>query len=137
MCIRDRCYRAVTSLPPGARPLASGREAFQALERAGRQQLAEGAAVGQFKVDGDLRQGVENERAQVHLVMGYAQARLVDQPLAEQQDVQVQSTRPPALDALAALIQFDGLQGIEQLQRLQLGIQRRDGVGVTGLAGQQ
>jgi len=77
--VLPRCY-VVTA---GGVPEVSGLQTLQACERAGRQQLAEGAAVGQFEIGGDLRQGVEHEGAQVHLVMGHTQARLVDLLIAE------------------------------------------------------
>ena len=73
----------------------------------------------------------------MHLVVRHLEARLIDQAITEQQDIQVQGARAPAFQAFAALIVFDGLQRIEQVQWRQVTVQRRNGVGVGRLAGQQ
>ena len=92
-------------------------EAFQADKWAGGKQILEVAAIGQLQVfRGQLRQGIEDEGARLHMVVGDLEAGFVDQAIAKQQDVQVEGSRSPAFKALAALIVFDGLQRIEQCQ---------------------
>ena len=115
------CYRIVTNrvllaLPsPGAPEL----QALETDERAGADELGEFAAIGQAEaVWHQFGQGVQHEGAGVHVVMRYLQARHVDQLVAEQQDIQVERARAPTLLAHAALVIFDGLQGVEQGQWL-------------------
>src|SRR6185295_12013554 len=50
--------------------------------------------------------------------------RLRYPPLAEADDIQVQRTRAPALGSLSSLRLLDGLQGMEQLPRLETGFQK-------------
>ena len=70
------------------------------------------------------------------MIVRNLEARLVDQSLAEQQDIQVQGARAPAFGlAFTALRQFDALQGIEQRQRLEVGLQCRNRVDVAWLVG--
>ncbi len=90
------------------------REAFQADERAGGEQVAQTLAVRQLQVGWrQLSQRIQHKRAQMHLVVRHLEARLIDQAITEQQDIQVQGARAPAFQAFAALIVFDGLQRIE------------------------
>ncbi|MNJ74890.1 hypothetical protein D3C77_718910 [compost metagenome] len=65
------------------------------------------------------------------------QARFVDQSITEQQNIQVQRARAPALQALAALIILDGLQRVEQFNRRKIAVESSDRVGVPRLAWQQ
>ena len=59
-------------------------EAFQADERAGCQQIGEGAAIGQAQIlRGQFGEGIEHERAFLNLVMRDFEPRLVDQSIAE------------------------------------------------------
>ncbi|MNY56775.1 hypothetical protein D3C86_1928870 [compost metagenome] len=67
--------------------------------------------------------------------MGNLEARFVDQPITEQQDVEVQRARPPTLKALTTLAVFDSLQGIEQVQRRQRAVESGHRIGVARLSG--
>ena len=70
------------------------------------------------------------------MVVRHGQARLGQLQVAKQQDIQVQGAWAPALGlARAALLQFDALQGIEQLQWRQCSVQRRHGVDIARLVG--
>ncbi|MNW21286.1 hypothetical protein D3C71_2221140 [compost metagenome] len=54
----------------------------------------------------------------MHMVVRQGQALLVQLQVAEQQDVQIEGARPPALGlAHPALFAFDGLQRVEQFER--------------------
>ncbi len=111
-------------------------EAFEADERAGGEQVSQCAAIGQAQILGcQFGQRIEYERTLLNLVVRDFQARLVDQAITEQQDIQIQRTRPPALQALPTLIVFDGLQGIEQVERREITVEGSDRVGVTRLPG--
>ena len=69
------------------------------------------------------------------MVVRHLQARQVEQLFAEQQDVQVERARTPAQVADAPLFQFDGLQGVEQVERRQVGVEGRHAVDEARLVG--
>jgi len=111
------CYRIVTmAVLPLLLTRFSNGEPFQAAKRAGVKQGTEAFAIRQLQCGRrQFGQWVQHKRTQVHLVMGHLQARFVDQAIAKQQNVQVKGARPPTLQALAALVVFDGLQRVQQL----------------------
>ncbi|MNG26855.1 hypothetical protein D3C84_1118950 [compost metagenome] len=67
--------------------------------------------------------------------MGNLEARFVDQAITEQQDVEIQCARSPALKALATLAVFDSLQGIQKVERRQRAVESGHRVGVARLSG--
>ena len=122
------CYRVTVKCATG--------KALQALCRAVLQQFVECPAIGQFKLRGDFAEWVKDERACLHVIVRHLQAWQVKLLLPEQQDVQVERARPPAFGfALPALLQFDLLQVVEQLQWLEAGVQRCHGIQVIRLIG--
>ena len=132
------CYRIVTTaVLPLLLTRFSNWEPFQADKRAGFEQGAEASAIRQLQCGGrQFGQRVQHKRTQVHLVVGHFQARLVDQVIAKQQDIQIKGTRAPAFEAFAALVIFDSLQRVEQVQGRQVAVQGCHCVGVTRLPGQ-
>ena len=80
-------------------------------------------------------QRIENESAFLHMVVRHLEARFIDQPVTEQYDVEIQRTRPPTFNSLAALSVLDGLQRLKQLQRRERAVEGGNRVGVTRLAG--
>ena len=100
--------------------------------------MRERAAIGEFqRCWRQFGQRVEHKRAGVHVVMRDLEAGFVNQAIAEQQDVQVQRARAPAFVAFAALIQLDGLQRVEQIQRCEAAVDGCHGIGVARLPWQQ
>ena len=70
------------------------REAFQADERAGSEQIAQAAAISQTQIRRrQFGQWIENERSFLHMVVRHFEARFIDQPITEQYDVEIQRTR--------------------------------------------
>ena len=73
---------------------------LQPAERAGREQVDEPSPIGQYQLRrSDLGQRVEHERPSLHVIVRNLEARLVDQSLAEQQDIRSR-VRGPQRSAL-------------------------------------
>jgi hypothetical protein len=84
-------------------------------------QLTRGPDAGNACVRPGLQQRQQGERAFVQVRMRQAQAGLVDDGIAVEQQVEVEDARPPAFafDANPAGITLDGKQDIEQVARRQ------------------
>ena len=112
-----------------------GAQTFQPDKWAFAQELRQGATIGQNqRLGGYFSQWIEYERPCLHMVVRHLEAGFVYQSIPEQQNIEIQCARSPALMSFAALTQLDGLQGIQQLQGRQCRIKRCYGVGIAGLA---
>ena len=82
-----------------------------------------------------FRQGQQHEGAFAHARVGHGELGAVQPQRAIQQQVQIQRARRVAVGALAAGGLFNPLQGVQQLQGGQRGVQLGHGIEVIGPAG--
>ena len=101
----------------------------------GEADVEEAGVVGEHGVGQQFEEGQQHEGSLVHAGVGDGEAVVGDRQVVEQQDVDVDRSRAPADVSGAAQRRLHAVDGVEEVEGLEVGVDLRDDVQEVGLVG--